>query len=117
MHEVYGSQATIALEHLLEPFTLLKPPRHLLIFVKRFKRNRFFLDKLKSEVVWPTELNWGGRIWRWGGLVEHEGNAEGGHYKSFFVHGDRTYEAKDQDVRESLVASVASAYVLLYTLT
>jgi ubiquitin C-terminal hydrolase len=96
-------------------FALKKPPRYLLIFIKRFKKNRFFLDKLKTEVTWPTELNWNGNTWRWAGLIEHMGEALGGHYKSFIVHGDLTYEAADQTVSETLVASVASPYVLLYS--
>lgn len=121
------AQSTIPrapLEQLLEKFIsntryeILKYPKYLFLYLKRFQSNRFFKEKNKTIADIPLQdLQLNSHSYSLLGILIHEGDANSGSFKSFVRNGVNNFlEVDDIRVREVVpqTLTIVESYILLY---
>lgn len=114
----------VPLEELLQKFTsssryeILKYPKYLFLYLKRFQTNRFFKEKNKTIAEIPlSNLCFSSHTYTLLGILVHDGDANSGSFKSFVRHGDLSFfEVEDIHVREVVpqTLTILESYILLY---
>jgi U4/U6.U5 tri-snRNP-associated protein 2 len=122
-----GQTAQIAPDGSSRRFKIKRLPEYLMIGYKRFTRNEFFAEKNSTLVKVPIVgldmsaycLNIGDEVrYDLVAQVTHEGNAEGGTYRSYVFNEPKSqwYELQDLRVAEVLPEQVAlaEAYIQIF---
>jgi U4/U6.U5 tri-snRNP-associated protein 2 len=114
----------VPLEELLKKFTcssryeILKYPKYLFLYLKRFQTNRFFKEKNKTIAEIPLEnLCLSSHSYTLLSILVHDGDAKSGSFNSFVRHGDLSFfEIEDIHVREVVpqTLTIIESYILLY---
>mmetsp|Transcript_14786 Transcript_14786/g.37727 ORF Transcript_14786/g.37727 Transcript_14786/m.37727 type:complete len:227 (+) Transcript_14786:806-1486(+) len=113
----------------LRSYTIEKLPKYLVLHVKRFNKNNFFLEKNPAVVHFPTNLDMSEYVspdkrnsnpsyYKLVGAVTHEGAVKEGFYKAGVFHraANQWFEIQDLVVKDTFpqLLTLAEAHLMVY---
>lgn len=97
---------------------IVRFPKYLILFINKFKHNKFFVEKNKIRVVYDFELKVAGMLYGLINVVALDSDHKDKAFYTNTLHGTRWYQVRDLVVNlipESQVCQ-SEAYILVYSI-